>query len=162
LIDIRWPPTLPDGNEIVEFIVYALFAIVGKLFWSVIPITTRDPIQQNGGDDGFIIFDSTLMYEYIANADVTVGDITLGILGIAGPLAFFVVATSCVLRHEPMSTSDSVASYLTSLGINEFMTEFGKRYVGRLRPNFFSMCEFDQDTMSCISSLARIEQSRKR
>lgn len=92
---------------------------------------------------------------------MAITDIVLGILGIAGPLAFFTICTSCVIRHEERSTSDALSAYLISTGCSEFVTEALKRYIGRPRPNYFAMCAFDEDLLACTASQARINQSRK-
>lgn len=163
IFDLRFPQwrNLLRKEQLAELFVYAMFSIFGKIFWSLIlPITERDShIQQV---DGTNILNPLLMNGYISNDDVTITDITLGILGIAGPMTFFAVASSCVLRQtDDFATSDALSAYMVALGLNEFATEFGKRYVGRLRPNFYGMCGFDEDTLSCTASEARIEQSRK-
>ena len=129
----------------------------------VIPISERDANIQTVENDGALtpIYDPSLLHDYIHNDQVAITDVTLGIIGIAGPLTFFVVATSCVLRHQDHSTSDALSAYIISLCCSEFVTEGLKRYVGRLRPNFYAMCAFDEDVLACTASQARINQSRK-
>jgi diacylglycerol diphosphate phosphatase/phosphatidate phosphatase len=44
-----------------------------------------------------------------------------------------------------------VCTLLVAIGISEFVTQTIKFYVGRLRPNFYSMCGFDKQSFDCTN-----------
>ncbi len=43
------------------------------------------------------------------------------------------------------------------MGISELVTQTIKYYVGRLRPNFYSMCGFDKESFDCTNGEMEME-----
>ena len=153
-----------NSRELVFTAAFTIFAI--KLF-DYMPLTYRPVPYQLLEDkhNKYIIRDPSLNLPYKHHRDVTISDITLGIIGIAAPLTFFVVATSCIFpRRHPQEHKchNALSAYLVGVSVSEGTTNFLKRYVGRLRPNFYGMCDWDDSLLACTeTNLAVIEQSRK-
>lgn len=54
-----------------------------------------------------------------------------------------------------------VSSFFLGLGTTLLLTDFIKYYVGRLRPNFYDICGFDDETLSCTAEENRQNEGRK-
>lgn len=64
---------------------------------------------------------------------------------------FPLVASSLPLNNPLHNIHAGTCTILTAIGISEFVTQVFKFYVGRLRPNFYSMCGFDKQTLQCTN-----------
>lgn len=49
---------------------------------------------------------------------------------------------------------------LISIAMAEFSTSMMKMYVGRLRPNFYALCQFDITTLKCMTDQSHIFEAR--
>lgn len=134
-----------------------------------------------------IIINLTHNNEFISKDMVTIPDYLLVFIGIILP-TFIIITTSFALAwlHDrcrqgcstPSSTtfsssSDSIMKHtlydihsaiclLTiSYGGTRFFTDFVKSYVGYLRPNFYTMCQFNMETMTCDASESLINSARR-
>ena len=58
------------------------------------------------------------------------------------------------------STHAAICVLLVSLGCSEFITQLLKLYIGRLRPNFYSLCEFNLETRNCDASQQHVNEAR--
>lgn len=78
------------------------------------------------------------------------------------PLIFLMVFTLAVPMTKPrfIDTHAAICVLLLSIGMSEFVTQACKIYVGRLRPNFYSLCGFDTSTLECTASYEHILESR--
>ena len=164
----------------LELVFYFLFALASATICKfVIPLNQR-PIPYQIINDS-LIKDFSLNNPYTPNKEVTIPDVTLGLIAIIGPIVALVVMSNTigvtynktinssqdgfeaeVVSSPPIGdTHKTMCMYFFTVGLSEFVTDGLKRYIGRLRPNFYSMCEFDEVSRQCMSTLSRIEQSRK-
>jgi membrane-associated phospholipid phosphatase len=80
------------------------------------------------------------------------------------PLVVLVAVASMAPRYFPNCTYDVhaiVCVLCTAIGMSEFITNFLKKYVGRLRPNFYSLCEFSIEALKCMADEETINEGRK-
>jgi len=154
----------------LELIIYICFAMVASIIFDfIIPLTINDvpyhSITLPGSDEStppYILKDLSLSYKYIPNHLTKIPDIHLGITAIVLPIGFFLVVSNMLfVDQNGTDTHNAICSYLTSVGVCELITDSIKRYVGRLRPNFYDMCLWNEGTFLCHASRERIEQSRK-
>jgi membrane-associated phospholipid phosphatase len=117
-----------------------------------------------------IIINLTYNHEYISKDKVTIPDYLLVVVGIILP-SFLIVATSVTigcLQLQILNSSSSLLDRLmvilkytipdihsalclitVSFGSTRLFTDFLKNYVGYMRPNFYNMCQFNMETISC-------------
>lgn len=78
------------------------------------------------------------------------------------PLIFLIILTLTLPKTKPrfIDTHAIMCVLLLSIGMSEFVTQACKLYVGRLRPNFYSLCGFDTSTLQCTASYEHILESR--
>lgn len=58
--------------------------------------------------------------------------------------------------HDTIST---LCVLFTATGMSEFITQLIKAYVGRLRPNFYNLCEFDTQLLQCTADAHHIKEA---
>ena len=161
----------PLKMELLFCTVYAIIAQIKH----IIPINAAQRpipymITANSQD---VIINLTLNHEFVAPEMETVPDYLLVIVGIILPI-LAMATTGLVLGYRRNSTSPSSAlmstlldihsatcMYMVAFGSTAFFTNFLKYYVGYLRPNFYTMCEYDSDTMACTADEEYIRESRK-
>lgn len=78
------------------------------------------------------------------------------------PLIFLIILSLTLPKTKPrfIDTHAVICVLLLSIGMSEFVTQACKIYVGRLRPNFYSLCGFDTSTLLCTASYEHILESR--
>ena len=147
----------------VELQLYLLFGAVGAVFCNAcVPLFHRDIPHQAVGEGGrYDVLDMSLMAKYIPNEEVIITDVRMAVIGILLPIFFIIFSTTLLFPHEPQSTHDGLSAWLTSAGLSALITTFTKRFVGRLRPNFYDMCGFNVQSMACEASDERITEARK-
>jgi len=111
-------------------------------------------------DSGDVILDIQHDKPYLTTSEVAVTD---GLL-----LFFSIVIPSCSLlvfsiffTTVKSDTFNIFSVLVLAVGLGEGVTAACKKYVGRLRPNFFNMCAFSKETFECSADEALILQSRK-
>jgi membrane-associated phospholipid phosphatase len=117
-----------------------------------------------------IIINLTYNHEYIGKDQVTIPDYLLVVVGIILP-SFLIIATSVTIGALQSQIRNSSSSFLdrlkvilkytipdihsaiclitVSYGSTRLFTDFLKNYVGYMRPNFYNMCQFNIETISC-------------
>merc|ERR1711990_1059946 len=77
-------------------------------------------------------------------------------------IGFFLKPMSTQQQKHSMSYDihSGVCALLVALGCSEFTTQLIKLYIGRLRPNFYSLCEFDIALKVCTASDGHIKEAR--
>lgn len=66
--------------------------------------------------------------------------------------SIFPLNVSSLPNNNPLHNIHAgVCTLLVAIGISEFVTQTIKFYVGRLRPNFYSMCGFDKQSFDCTN-----------
>jgi membrane-associated phospholipid phosphatase len=89
----------------------------------------------------------------------TIPDYLLVLLALVLPL-LLMIGTGIALgyyhsndrRHVALDVHSSLCTILIAFGSTAFFTNFFKYYVGYLRPNFYTMCNYDSATMTCNSN----------
>jgi phosphatidate phosphatase len=91
----------------------------------------------------------------------------VGLYGTIGPILFIlaveIINSKLFSKNSPQSTKERVRIYLIcvfhaislfilGIGITLLLTEIGKRWIGRLRPHFMSVCQPAIRTLSCTTS----------
>jgi len=79
---------------------------------------------------------------------------------VAGLIPLIIQIVISLYLGESDDTHLTICVYFLANGITKFLTDFVKRYCGYLRPNFYSLCEFDKDSLSCKGSSHDIKESR--
>lgn len=142
-----------------------------------IPTMRRIPYQITKAGD--VLLDLSLANDYIAKEDATFPSSKLMFISLWMPLLIFIClglfcpptaitprggggggSISNNNRNKSNRTNiNSVANIhattctlLTAIGISEFITQLLKYYAGRLRPNFYSMCNFNTETLTCTAT----------
>ena len=136
-----------------------------------IPTMRKIPYQITKAGD--VLLDLTLANDYIAKEDATFPSSKLMFISLWMPLSTFIcLGLFCPPtiaprggginnnnNHRSNRSTNSLASIhagtctlLTAIGISEFITQILKYYVGRLRPNFYSMCNFNTATLTCTNT----------
>ena len=64
------------------------------------------------------------------------------------------------IRGKLHDAQAAVCSLWSAMGMSEGLVQMLKAYVGRLRPNFYSLCQFDATSQSCLASEENILESR--
>jgi len=113
-------------------------------------------------DNGEVILDQTLNYPAIDSANVTFPSGLLVHSNVTFPL--FLMATIAIFRPRVQPKYHDVHSALcmtlTSIGMTQFYTNMIKYYVGRLRPNFYALCQFNITTLECAADQSHIFEAR--
>lgn len=75
------------------------------------------------------------------------------------------IPNSSLKMNKSRSSSNQISSFnhhhvpicciLFSIGLEEFICQILKFYVGRLRPNFYALCGFNEETLQCENDLER-------
>ena len=130
-----------------------------KIFRSIFGMNIR-PIPYQVLTSGDVVLDLGLNHPLID--DVTVPSKLLLQMSITFPLLFLILVTQISPRcaKKYFDTHSSVCVLLLSIGMSEFTTQMAKMYVGRLRPNFYALCEFDIQKLECTASEEHIMESR--
>lgn len=78
------------------------------------------------------------------------------------PLLFMIVVTQMSSRVKPsfIDTHSAACVIFVAIGLSEFITQACKIYVGRLRPNFYALCDFDVELLECKADDIRILEAR--
>lgn len=161
------------NKSILELIVSFAIFILGAyghtyIFPLIIPSmtgnvwTVRDiPYQKlNSGE---ILLDMALNETFVPLDQVTFTDHLLWFVSLQLPLIMIFVCPQN-LHFRAMKWAEIsalICALLVGLGTSEMITNTLKLYVGRLRPNFYQMCGFDLQTLTCTGTASAINQSRK-
>lgn len=65
---------------------------------------------------------------------------------------------NCPVKY--LDTHSCACVLLMTIGLTEFTTHMAKMYVGRLRPNFYQLCQFDTELLECTADPKHILESR--
>eukprot|EP00569_Conticribra_weissflogii_P007147 CAMPEP_0171347034 /NCGR_PEP_ID=MMETSP0878-20121228/26755_1 /TAXON_ID=67004 /ORGANISM="Thalassiosira weissflogii, Strain CCMP1336" /LENGTH=327 /DNA_ID=CAMNT_0011850945 /DNA_START=161 /DNA_END=1144 /DNA_ORIENTATION=+ len=152
--DSSWPLI---RELIFSFLIFFIGSYVPKNV--ILPITgvNQRPIPYQVTQAGDVILDLTLANQLVSSADVVFPSSKLWFIALWVPIIFIFFVGSMfplVISSFPNNSSfhnvhAGFCSVLVAIGISEFFTHTFKFYVGRLRPNFYAMCGFDTDTLSC-------------
>jgi len=164
---IEYPVALKA--EFVFCLVYALLFGQIKYITNVTERPIPYMITSNSQD---VIINLTFNQEYITPENETIPDFLLILLAIVLPL-LIMVGTGLALGYCH-STEDkrsktwldihsSTCTFLIAFGSTAFFTNFFKYYVGYLRPNFYTMCNYDSTSMTCNNAddIRREMEARK-
>ena len=77
------------------------------------------------------------------------------------PLAFLTIITVFHKYSRVPKSSAAISCLLFAIGLEELIVRTLKMYVGRLRPNFYSMCGFNKTTLQCMAPLSLQYEARQ-
>lgn len=126
----------------------------------------------------YILLDPNIAYFQCNDTDIfypykkdTVAFWVVGIYGAIGPIIFIVLVellnakiinfcsdrpsnmnSRSKLRTFMICTFHSISLFLLGIAITLLLTEIGKRWVGRLRPHFMSVCKPDFSKINCTTA----------
>ncbi len=108
------------------------------------------------------LYERDIPYQVTANGDVildqyinqpltdeTIPDWLLIVLAMIIPL--FIILVTGYISHIKYDLHSGVCSLFFASASTMFITSFVKLFTGYLRPNFYSYCDFSEDTMTCGS-----------
>lgn len=144
---------------VIELIVCTLLLMLGLFLPSLIPnaLTIR-PIPYQVLSTGDVILDFRLNSDVVHNA--TIPDNVLLSTCLLLPLALLVAVSSFTSRSF-YDVHAIVCVLFAAFGMSEIITNTLKMYVGRLRPNFYSLCEFSIQTLKCMADDSTVSQGRR-
>ena len=149
------------ARDMILSVLCFLFGVHGpKAF--ILPMIgglTMRPIPYQTTAAGDVLIDLTLANEMIHKSDVTFPSERLWFISLWLPISIVVFLGSIfplVVSTLPNNNSlhnvhAGVCTVLVGIGLSELVTQTFKFYVGRLRPNFYSMCGFDKATLQCTN-----------
>ena len=154
------PASLPAASEKYRFLptLHVLFYLCLCLFMArvcedVIPLTMR-PVPFVRLADGGVVRDPSLNYPVLPNEELYNLKVLGMRLGIISPIWFIIITGSSVFREKggkSWKVHTALSSYLVGMGCTEFLTDFLKLTVGRLRPNFYALCSWSDVVQSCAA-----------
>lgn len=151
-------------RELVVCIMLFLFGMFspGMIFRPLIGINMR-PIPYQRLSTGDVVLDLGLNNPLVE--EVTVPSALLLHSSITLPLIVLIATTIISPRTKSTSriheTHAAVCTLFATIGMSEFVTQMVKMYVGRLRPNFYALCQFDPITLQCAASKAYEMEGRQ-
>jgi diacylglycerol diphosphate phosphatase/phosphatidate phosphatase len=160
LRDLVWRYFFNSPQELSEMAfclsIFALGKIVPILWnWCYI---WESPIPYQKTDAGDVILELDLTYDL--EASETIPDWLAAVLCVVIPMILFSVVGFCWGPSGDVHAS--LCFFFVALGLTWFLTDIIKIYAGRLRPNFYDMCEFNKETLQCETDNRRhMDESRK-
>lgn len=149
----------PLKAELVFCILYALLFGQIKYITSVTERPIPYMVTTNSHD---VIINLSLNHEYVTPEKETIPDFLLILIALVLPLITMIftgitlgVCSTCnnTTSSKPypwwLDLHSSICTFLIAFGSTAFFTNFFKYYVGYLRPNFYTMCNYDSATMTC-------------
>eukprot|EP01116_Phalansterium_solitarium_P022684 TRINITY_DN757_c0_g2_i1.p1 TRINITY_DN757_c0_g2~~TRINITY_DN757_c0_g2_i1.p1 ORF type:complete len:305 (-),score=71.98 TRINITY_DN757_c0_g2_i1:467-1381(-) len=126
----------------VDLTVTFLFLVIGVILTQVEPVPRY-----------FVERDPALSYPYIPDHSVSVPSWALGVIAIGCPLVIIVATQFFLIRRRPHTLKNAqkslatdiplaVLALLHAIGATLIVTNGLKVFVGRLRPNFYGMCNY--------------------
>ena len=140
--------TAADHYERFGWLIFgAAGCVIGWVFTHQLEVFERPiPVQQFGGDDGTSLFIKDLSFDLLRAETDTVSTIMTYIYAGLIPI---VLQIALAWKFGPQSDIyDTVVVYLVTMGVSLLATEPVKWYVSWLRPNFYEMCEPDEETFT--------------
>ena len=114
------------------------------------------PIPYQVTQAGDVLLDLTLSNELIPKSEATFPGWKLWFVSLWVPFCVVAVGAIFPLVISTLPNNNSVhnvhagvCTLLVAIGLSELVTQTFKLYVGRLRPNFYAMCGFNTQTLSC-------------
>ena len=161
--------TLSLIRDLIVSILCFLFGVHGPKVY-ILPLIgglTIRPIPYQTTSAGDVLIDLTLANDIIPKSDVTFPSEKLWLISLWLPLLMLNIIGAIFPIEMIQSTTTTMSSsnnnplqnmhagtctILVAIGISELVTQTFKFYVGRLRPNFYAMCGFNSETLSCTAS----------
>jgi len=126
--------------------IFLWFWFISIAFW--IPPTSPNALELTCEPNkrGFFCNDESLAYPLKAN---TVPTSVLWSVGILGPISLILIIDLAVMKKSRGETWQTIQDFTFGFFVNLLFTEMTKYTIGRLRPNFFAMCNLDWSTVDC-------------
>jgi len=124
------------ARTIDSTVLLAFLAIFALIYFYAQPLVKR----------GFFCNDESLAHPLKAN---TVPTSVLLSVGILGPIFLILIIDLAVIKKSRGETGQTIQNFTFGFFVNLLFTEMTKYTIGRLRPNFFAMCNLDWSTVDC-------------
>jgi len=137
-------------SMLTEIAVCCALGISGTILPTfLVPDINITPVNETYqiSSDGDVMLDPSLNHDYIVEATVS----TLALIVITVVLPSFTIAVFGFMSGPTNDIHSGLCVLTTAVGSAQFFTQFFKRWVGRLRPNFYGMCGFDLDLLECTA-----------
>lgn len=149
-----------SSAQIRETLFCLVFAVVGYygpkkgLFPSQESIMNR-PIPMTVLQSGEVLLDSRYNNPLVNNP--TIGSSMLIFTGVWVPIILILLVEFCRRQQNPKVI---LCSLLTTIGVTEGLTNMGKFYVRRHRPNYYALCGFNMATKTCTYPFQHIVEAQ--
>ncbi|GMI44913.1 hypothetical protein TrCOL_g2707 [Triparma columacea] len=132
--------------------------------------------------------DLALMNPYLPDSEVTVSGFMLAVISFVLPVSTFLSVWLCFTRRLSSSAGEEdrlmnleegdgskvgkrrhdgktdflliLTAYFYAMGTTLLITDWAKLYVGRLRPNFYAICDYNDETNQCDADESRQNEGR--
>jgi len=155
-----WQSHFP--RELIFCLTLSLFGWYSPkiLFLPFMGGVTERPIPYQLLKSGELVLDSSLNNELVT--DETIDSSLLLHSCVTLPLAILILFSfyGSSLAPKVHVIHASFCMGIVAIGSSEFLAQIFKFYVGRLRPNFYALCNFDKEKMQCQANGDRIMEGR--
>ncbi|GMH54166.1 hypothetical protein TrRE_jg3609 [Triparma retinervis] len=129
------------------------------------------------------------MNPYLPDNEVTVSGLMLAVISFVLPVSTFVLVWFCCSRRRSVDSKGEddplmnleegdgskvgrkrldgrtdflliLTAYFYAMGATLLITDWAKLYVGRLRPNFYAICDYNDEKMKCEAEESRQNEGR--
>jgi len=138
--------------EIVSCLLYFLSSLVVAHLFQFTPYDREIPYQVTANND--IILD-----QYINRPLVERESVPDWLLAVVCLILPFIIMIIFDFKGRRGDLHAGLCRLMFALGCNEFVTLWLKLYAGYFRPNFYSLCNYDTDTMECQSNTFKSRKS---
>mmetsp|Transcript_2970 Transcript_2970/g.4163 ORF Transcript_2970/g.4163 Transcript_2970/m.4163 type:complete len:326 (+) Transcript_2970:62-1039(+) len=144
------------SHDFVELLLYAISVSIPLVcVASLMPVHEHNiPYQELDVDDNGINVVINLTYN-LRELSSIFSDAALVVVIILAYFLQLILSLTIGSRGDGHRTS---CVHILAVGINLFVTEIMKRYVGYFRPHFYNSCQFNTDTLACDNE---VEDARK-
>jgi membrane-associated phospholipid phosphatase len=114
------------------------------------------PIPYQQTENGDILVELNLNYEL--NNETVPDSVLVGVLILLPIILLAAIGVAYGPRGDAAAT---LCSFFVTFGLTWFLTDMTKTYTGQLRPNFYSMCKFDTNSLECDGEEHFLHESRR-
>mmetsp|Transcript_11437 Transcript_11437/g.14332 ORF Transcript_11437/g.14332 Transcript_11437/m.14332 type:complete len:292 (+) Transcript_11437:84-959(+) len=150
-------------RELLSCIIFCLFGMYApsKLIYPIFGSNIRPIPYQILPNSNDVILDPSLNNPLVENVTIPSNFLIQTVITL--PVFILICITyifAPILKPKYHDTHSAVCALFTTVGMSEFTTQILKLYVGRLRPNFYALCGFDVQLLSCTNPEKMVMEGR--
>jgi len=150
-------PSRFDFSGFLELLLCMVFVLLSLIFnFSGLKVNERT-IPYQSTENGDILLDFSLMHSV---SDMTVSDVQAYLIAACPLLIVIGICHIFPISANADTARSGMCAFMVGVGTTSVITHALKLYVGRLRPNFYALCNFDTAMLECTASAS--EQTRSR